>query len=280
MGNDLVPSDDRIGRDALERIILRAAELQSRQREMGENLTEREVLELGEEVGIPARHLQQALLEERTRVLVQDSGVIARISGPKRLSAERTVPGILSDIDRALTHWMTEVELLSIKRRYPDGTSWEPRKDWVAALKRGVGVGGRKYVLTRTKDILGKVQTLEDGWCHVALVADASTNRMERVGGGAAFLGVGGAMTTVAVVLGVATGVALIPVAVGIAGGFGIARSHRKHAEQIQVALEQVLDRLERKEIEVPTATRKPQGGDFVKKLTAEIKEIGKQFGK
>ena len=58
-----------IDRAALERIIQRAAELQTADREIGEGLTTDQVLELGREVGIPGRYLQQALLEERTRLV-------------------------------------------------------------------------------------------------------------------------------------------------------------------------------------------------------------------
>jgi hypothetical protein len=60
----------RIDRAALERIIQRAAELQTSTRDIGESLTQEEVLALGKEVGIPDRYLQQALLEERTRAVV------------------------------------------------------------------------------------------------------------------------------------------------------------------------------------------------------------------
>ena len=56
----------RIDRTALERIIQRAAELQTAEREIGDTLTSDELLALGREVGIPVRYLQQALLEERT----------------------------------------------------------------------------------------------------------------------------------------------------------------------------------------------------------------------
>ena len=58
----------RFDRAALERIIQRAAELQTSERDIGENLTPDDVLALGKEVGIPSRYLQQALLEERTRL--------------------------------------------------------------------------------------------------------------------------------------------------------------------------------------------------------------------
>src|SRR5438046_1275241 len=50
-------------REALERIIQRAAELQAGEQDIGEGLTEPELLALGQDVGIPSRYLRQALLE-------------------------------------------------------------------------------------------------------------------------------------------------------------------------------------------------------------------------
>lgn len=281
MAGDLVPSDERISREALDRIIHRAAELQAAGREIGEHLTEREVMELGEEVGIPAKHLQRALMEERTRAVVtQDSSFLLALAGPRRIRANRAVPGDRPRVEEALGHWMTEEELLAVKRRYPTGTSWEPRKDWITAMKRGMGMSGRRYTLSRAREIAGQVEGLEAGWCHVTLIADVSNTRNRRVGGGTAFLGSGAAMTTIAVVLGVATAVAVIPAIAGVAGGWAIARSNRAQVDRVQVALEQVLDRLERGEITAPKALPKSQPEDFVKRLTAEIKEIGKNWGR
>ncbi len=281
MGKDLEPSNDRISRHALERVIHRAAELQTKAHDIGDQLTEHDILELGKEVGIPTRYLQQALLEERAReVIAEDRGLLVKLAGPKRLSAERTVRGTTTGVAEALSHWMTENETLIVKRRYPQGTSWEARKDWFAAVMRGVGVGGRRYALALTKEILGRIQELEEGWCHVTLIADLSNTRNERVAGGAMFFTATAAFAAIAVVLGVATGVAVIPVVAGAAGGVAIARSNRTQIERVQVAMEQVLDRLERGEISVPKPTSKKHPEDFVKKLTAEIKEIGRNWGK
>ncbi|MCZ6858246.1 MAG: hypothetical protein O7F70_09615, partial [Gemmatimonadetes bacterium] len=137
-----------------------------------------------------------------------------------------------------------------------------------------------RYALARANEMLGRVQELEVGYCHVTLLADLSNTRTERVAGGAVFFTAGAVFTTIGVVLGIATGVAVIPVVVGAAGGVAIARSNRAQIERVQVAMEQVLDRLERGEISVPKPTRKKHPDDFVKKLTAEIKDIGKHWGK
>ncbi len=280
MAGDIVPSDERISREALERIIHRAAELQAGQRELGDQMSEQEVLDLGNEVGIPTRHMQQALLEERTRaVTATDRGFLVNLAGPRRLSAERTVAGKQGDVEQILSYWMTEVELLTVKRRYPQGTSWEPRKDWLTTVKRSIGVGGRKYAFTRVREVLGRVQRLEDDWCHVTLICDMSNMRAERLGAGALFLGAGGTMTVIAGVLGVASAVAAIPVVAGTVGGWAIARSNRPQVDRIHVSMEQVLDRLERGEITLPKDPPRAGGGEFVKRLKAEIRELGKNLG-
>ena len=206
--------------------------------------------------------------------------MLAKLAGPKRLSAARTVPGQAANVETALSHWMTAEELLIVKRRYSKGRSWEARKDFLAALKRSLGVGGRRYALARVKEILGRVEQLEDRWSHVTLIADLSNTRTERVVGGAAFLTSGATLAAIAVVLGVTAAVAVIPAVVGVAGGLAIARSHRSQVERVQVAMEQVLDGLERDEITVPTDLPDGQTGSLVKRLTAEIREIGKNLSK
>ena len=50
-----------ISREALERIIKRAAELQASERDIGDGLTENELVALGKDVGIPSGYLRQAL---------------------------------------------------------------------------------------------------------------------------------------------------------------------------------------------------------------------------
>src|SRR6266516_3803947 len=96
-----------IRREALERIIQRAAELQAGEHDIGEGLTEADVLALGNDVGIPARYLRQALLEEQTRPPVEArGGLLAWLVGPGRLSAQRVVAGEPATVDRALAAWM------------------------------------------------------------------------------------------------------------------------------------------------------------------------------
>ena len=248
--NDLVPDTSRIDRATLERIIKRAAELQTVERDIGDGLTELELFQLGQEVGIPDRYLQQALLEEQTRaVILAEPGMAAWLAGPRYVIAQRSVPGKADDVRSALHHWMTEGELLAVRRRFPDRTSWEPRRDMMASLKRGLEVGGRRYRLARAREIVGQVARLDDTTCHVRLLADLSNTRRSHIGGAATLAGSGAIATTVGLTLGVMLPVAVLPVGIGLIAGAALARRRLGQVEQMQVSLEQVLDRLEHGEV-------------------------------
>src|SRR6476646_6171786 len=93
------PPSRTLDRSSLERVLARAAELQSGPNDTGEEFTEEQLLELGKEVGLSPQNLRQALAEERTRSSVPDEegGVAAALFGPSRVRASRTVPGKSSD---------------------------------------------------------------------------------------------------------------------------------------------------------------------------------------
>ncbi|HEV8455407.1 MAG TPA: hypothetical protein VGQ24_10965, partial [Gemmatimonadales bacterium] len=115
----------RIDRAALERIIQRAAELQTAEREIGDTLTSDELLALGREVGIPVRYLQQALLEERTRVgPLAPAGLIERVAGPGQVTAQRVVPAEAEVVEQQLVRWMETSELLCVQRAQPGRITW------------------------------------------------------------------------------------------------------------------------------------------------------------
>ena len=149
---DTVPPGRRLDRAALERVMLRAAQLQAGARDLDDGLTEDDLLKLGAEVGIPAPYIRQAMLEERTRLEVPDArGARAWLAGPRRLVAERTVAAPAAQVRQALEHWMTTGELMAVKRRFPDQVAWEPQRGAFAALKRGFGAGGRDSLFSHPR---------------------------------------------------------------------------------------------------------------------------------
>ena len=73
-----------LDRQALERVLARAAELQGAGAipESSDLISESQLLEIGSEVGIGSAMLNQALAEERTRVTVpEERGLVAQIAG-------------------------------------------------------------------------------------------------------------------------------------------------------------------------------------------------------
>jgi hypothetical protein len=239
----------RIDRAALERIIQRAAELQTSERDLADELTPDQVLALGREVGIPQQYLQRALLEERTRlVTVEPAGGWERLAGPPRVMAQRTVQGDVSSAEAALVEWLEEKELLCVQRRQPGRITWEPLGGMAAALRRSTAAfsrGSAALLLSRADTVSATVIALEPGWCHVGLTAEARKARAEYVGGGAALAGAGVLGAGLMVVLGALLPVALLPVPVALGVGYGVARQYRPALARLQLGLERALDNLE-----------------------------------
>ena len=275
-----LPTGPRLDRASVERIIKRAAELQAGERDIGESLSEKELIQLGHDVGIPDAHLRQAMLEERTRVEIPaEQGLLAWLTGPRMVSAARAIPGEAGRIETALHQWMAEGELLQVKRRFPQQTSWEARQGAMASLRRAMNLGGRSYILTRPREIVGQVTPLDAGRSHVRLVADLSNTRRDRLGSAAGLSVAGAAGGAVAVVLGIALPVAVVPLVLGGAGGWLAARSRRGEIEKVHVALEQVLDRLEHGEIELQKQVSGPRQSAFIR-IADELLKKGLGPGK
>jgi hypothetical protein len=263
-----------ISREALDRILRRATELQAQERDIGDGLTREEVLALGNEVGIPPRYLQHALLEEQTRGLVEErGGLLGWLVGPERLSAQRVVPGDRAAVERALGRWMETEESLQVKRRYADRTTWEPRVGAFASIQRALGAGGRRYALARAVDVAGQVTQLESGFCHVQLLADVRNLRKERFGIAAMLLATGVAATGAFLAMAVLVPFAYLPAAVFAPAAVVALRRHRAAHEQIQIGLEQVLDRLERGEIKPEHALPGTRVNAFVR-IADEIRTL------
>jgi hypothetical protein len=251
----------RIDRAALERIIQRAAELQTSARDIGESLSQDEVLALGKEVGIPDRYLQQALLEERTRVVAPvPSGPWGRLAGPAEVTTQRVVPGSPERVERELLDWLEQNEVFCIQRQQPGRITWEPMGGMAAAMRRSAaafGSGKRSFMLSRADTVSATLLPLEPGRTHVTLQATAARARAEYVGGGAAFAGAGVVGAGLMVVLGALLPMALLPVPVALGIGFVTARRYGPALQRIQLGLERMLDHLEhsgaRAERQLPT---------------------------
>jgi hypothetical protein len=252
-----------LDRGALDRVLARAAELQAHTLEPAEGMTEQELVELGGEVGINADFMRRALAEERTRVDIPSEGdapggALAGWFGPGFISASRIVRGAPDQLLAALDEWMQRGESMASKRRYANRLTWEPRRDFLGNLQRGLNFRGRSYALVSAGEVAATVAAIDAGRSLVRLDADlAPARRRSAIGSGVL---AGGGVASASGIVALAT---LLPegsllvgglvgsvwAGLGVLGASAIARAQRRKVSRVQLALEQILDRLERDEI-------------------------------
>jgi hypothetical protein len=246
MGEGSAP---RIDRAALERIIRRAAELQTSERELSERLTPAQVLALGEEVGIPRRYLQQALLEEGAGLPEHAADdALSRVAGAAVVGTHRVVRGDCTALQASLLRWMEQNELLCVQRQQPGRITWEPLGGIQAAIRRStaaMGGGRRPFMLERASAVVAIFTELEGDWCHVSLQADLRGLRGAFLGGAVTAAGAGAGGTAALALLGAMLPVSLIPLPVGLALGWITLRRFRPVPARILLGLERALDQLE-----------------------------------
>lgn len=266
----------RIDRSAIERIIQRATELQTGERDISDGLTSDEVVSLGKEVGIPERYLQQAMLEERSRGLVQvaPSGMLDRVMGPGTIQAERVVRGEVADVEQQLIRYLDDHELFTIQRQQPGRITWEPLGGMQGALRRSTAVfhGNRPFMLSRASLLSATVIPLEKGFAHVALSAELRSSRGGLIGGSLAVGSLGVAAGAILLVMSpfVWLAVAPLPLAAGI--GWGIIRQYGPLAERARLGLERALDHLERGEPK-PSHALPSRAGGVVGAILEEVRK-------
>jgi hypothetical protein len=274
----------RIDRAALERILQRATELQAAEHDVGENISPDELITLGRDVGIPARYLQQAMLEERSRVeLGTPSGILNSMVGPRTVSTQRVVQGDVERVQLALISYMEEQELLCIQRRQPGRVSWEPIGGFQAAIRRStaaVAGGKRPYMLAKAATVHATFTALEAGYVHVTVAADLGGTRSAYLGGAAALGSIGIAGAVILLALNVAFPViAIAPVALGAGLGYGTARQYQPVAQRTLLGLERALDHLEQGGVK-PRHELPPKAPSLTNLIGEEIrKAIAKSSG-
>ncbi|MFL5593422.1 MAG: hypothetical protein ACJ78M_14970 [Gemmatimonadaceae bacterium] len=250
-----------LDRQALERVLARAAELQgaSALPESSDLISESQLLDIGNEVGLSPATINQALAEERTRVNVpEERGLVAQIAGAGYATATRTIPGTPRDVLATIDGWMLREECLQVQRRFSDRITWEPQRGLFGKLRRTVNVSGRGYYLMDAAQVSATVLPVDASRVVVRLDADIHSSRARRVGTGGALAALGAVASGILglglvvahLPLVIAAGAAVLPFAGGSLAAYKVARTHRGVLSSVQLALEQILDRLEHGEFE------------------------------
>ena len=248
-----------LDRAALERVLARAAELHAHTLEPADNMTEGQLVELGNEVGINGEYIRQALAEEKTRVAVpEERGVVGEAFGASTATASRIVNGTPAQLLGQLDLWMQREEGLRPKRRFADRLTWEARRDLVGNLQASFNMSGRAYALKPATDVGATAVAVDARRTLIRLDAELGESRRQSVGWSGALAGPGvvssaGLLGWAASIPGSSLLIAGIVAGVwttgAVAAAFGIARAQRRKIHRAQLALEQILDRLEHGEM-------------------------------
>jgi len=254
-------SSPGFSREDLERIIRRASELQFEHAAPGgrDLVGEDEILRVGEEVGLEARHLRQAVGELRAESLRPDPpgdhALLVRLMGPGFTRVSRVVPGAADDVDARLADHLSVGESLTRIRKRGDSSLWEPSGGMMAGIQRALRWRGFTYHLARSRSVELSASAVGEGHTLVTMMADVRRVRTEAALEWILGLGIPAGIVAVAgsALLGVLWLAVPVTGAAIVAGTFFAATRFRDESNRISLVMEGILDRLERGE---PLATR------------------------
>ncbi len=242
----------KLTREEFEEVVRRAAELASSEPDGDEaGLSEGELFRIAGEVGLPARHVERALAEVRTK-----GPALAgwdRVLGASSVAASRVVEGDLERIRATVDDFLVAGQLLQSVRKGRRTLVYRPAVDWVSRFARAAGSTARRYYWASAKQVTVDLQELGPGETLVRLEVDPGIRENGIAG---LVLGAGGGGVVVAVGAGVLLA-SVAPVAVAaLAGalvGTGttatvshlIRAHHRRQMEEVGLEIEGVLDQLE-----------------------------------
>lgn len=252
----------RVSSSDLERVIRRATELQFDEGEDVTDLDVREVVRIGEEVGLEPRHVRRALAEVQADSLLPplpaDRGLPTRLWGPGVVRHSRAVRGDPESIQDRVERHLEEKESLRCVRRKAGRSLWEPAAGLVKQMQRAIDVGGHGYDLAKARNVQLAVEGLEEGWSLVTISVDLRNLRNQQATGwllGLGLSGTGGAVASAVLAGSVAVGVVVVPVlALGFwgAASWAAGRTIEKSRARIELIVLGLLDRLEEGEIGRP----------------------------
>ncbi len=174
--------------ERLEKLIARASVLQHAAGD-GEQrqLSEEEVLAIGQEVGLSAEHVRRALAEYRAETLSppapEDHPLIERLVGPAYARARRVVPGGADAVHRQLERLLTEQERLRPRRQRGTASVWEPDQSLGSKITRALDFEGRGYELSQLESLEIAVANADGHSSLVTLTADLREARKEQMHG-------------------------------------------------------------------------------------------------
>jgi hypothetical protein len=273
----------KLTRSQVEDVLRRAAELESQrlqsQREAdagadgdasasGDGLGELDVLRLGEEVGLSAEALHDALGELQAGGALRSAGRIDRIDrtlGEQQLIVSRTIPGPPAPVARAVERFLRE-QLMTVRRHHGERIEWQRARGLWPGLVRSLAFA-RQFAFGPVTRVETRVAPGREGATHVTFRIDLAQWRRDRLLRAAAraltafsVFGLGGAWLLPG--FGLPDLLALLTGG-GLAGGLMALERRRfiECREEVAVAPARFLDLLALRRTKALPPRRKPGGG-------------------
>jgi hypothetical protein len=241
---------DRLTAEQADEVMRRAIRLQDDSAEPDFGTFDVETLRAAAaELGIPQRHLERALAEQRAGLLESPprAGVFDQLLGITDLDQSTVVAGSRAEAERAVTTWLSKHEGMRVIRRSSNGATWEKDTRPLTSLRMGLGLTDGSKALREVGTVEHSVHSLDEGEQFVSIKADPE--KLRSVGGvlmalAAALALTGGvaiAAGTESILAGIAT--ALLT---GAALGAAVVGGVRSWAGRIRRAAERAIDAVRR----------------------------------
>lgn len=253
--------DANIDKGKLQAVIRRAAELYAAESDPHELLSETEVVRIGEELGLPARLVRQALYElPDDRARRATAGWLDQIYGTALANCSRVVPGDTGTVFDRLEEYLTTREYLQPRRRQGDTGLFEPAGDAISTMARALVRPAGRYHVARASSVILTVRPIEPGTTHVRLTINLSDRRrsviiVSLIGGGTLGIVVGTGIFALIATIGPSFSFTPLLAGVGGLAGFGLtlagtisasASRFRRALQRARFEVAGLLDRLQR----------------------------------
>lgn len=232
--------DDQFDRDAAERILRRAVELDESGPSL-EGISERALVEAAEELGVDSSAVVRAASEERLGLLRDGSGLVERIAGPAVVTVTRTVDGAPAEVLDRIDGWLRRAGTLRRRRLGDDFALYARRDDPLAGVQRALRAVSGEENLSRVGRLRVSVRAVDERRSLVALGADLRVERTLVLVGASGVVGIGSAASAFA---GMQVGWPWLGVPVSCAAGAAILVGRVGSLDDVETVLAGMLDRV------------------------------------
>jgi hypothetical protein len=145
------------------------------QGDIEETMSEAELVRIGNELGLPADKVRQALYEQ-PQLEPEPRWYDEYVASPI-VSASRVIPGRADVALTRLEDYISAREYMQVVRRKSGELRFIPAEDAISRLARGLSRPGSRYHLAHARRMIVTVQQLENNRSHVRFEGDYSDQR-------------------------------------------------------------------------------------------------------